>query len=45
MTLFGQTPTPGEILVERAKFFRNAEAEGRFDESFAQINAFAREAH
>lgn len=45
MTLLGQTPTPSEILVERARFFRSAEAEGRFDASFAQINDFARKAH
>ena len=42
MALFGQTPTPREILVERVKFLRNAETEGRFDETFEQVNAFIR---
>lgn len=44
MALFGQQPTPSEILVERVKFLRNAEAEGRFDAALAQINQFAQEA-
>ncbi|HVJ02871.1 MAG TPA: SDR family oxidoreductase [Sphingomonas sp.] len=44
MALFGQQPTPAEILVERVKFLRNAEAEGRFDAALAQINQFAQEA-
>ena len=39
MRLFGQVPTPGEILVERVKFLRNAEAEGRFDTAVRQLNA------
>jgi uncharacterized oxidoreductase len=39
MTLFAQTPTPAEILVERVKFLRNAEAEGRFDAALAAVNA------
>lgn len=39
MSLFGQTPTPAEILVERVKFLRHAEAEGRFDSAMAAINA------
>ncbi len=30
MSLFGQEPTPPEILVERVKPLRNAEAEGRY---------------
>ena len=38
MALFQQQPTPREILVERVKFLRNAEAEGRFDETLRQIN-------
>jgi uncharacterized oxidoreductase len=42
--LFGQQPTPAEILVERVKFLRNAEAEGRFDATLAQLNDFARQA-
>ncbi|AQR72549.1 SDR family oxidoreductase [Sphingomonas sp. LM7] len=44
MALFGQSPTPEEILVERVKFLRNAEAEGRFDATLAQLNDFARKA-
>ncbi|MGK6357146.1 SDR family oxidoreductase [Sphingomonas sp. DT-207] len=42
--LFQQQPTPGEILVERVRFLRNAEAEGRFDQTVAQLNEFARAA-
>jgi uncharacterized oxidoreductase len=41
MALFAQQPTPSEILVERVKFLRNAEAEGRFDATVTQLNAFA----
>lgn len=37
MALFGQTPTPGEILVERVKFLRNAEIEGRLDAALAAV--------
>lgn len=44
MALFGQQSTPREILVERVKFLRNAEAEGRFDATFAQLNQMARAA-
>ena len=44
MALFGQQPTPREILVERVKFLRNAEAEGRFDATLEQVNAFSRAA-
>jgi len=44
MALFNQQPTPSEILVERVKFLRNAEAEGRFDATLAQLNDFARAA-
>ena len=44
MALFGQQPTPAEILVERVKFLRNAEAEGRFDATVTQLNDFARQA-
>lgn len=40
MALFQQTPTPREILVEGVDFMRNAEAEGRFDETLATINPF-----
>lgn len=38
MELFAKRPTPAEILVERVKFLRNAEAEGRFDTAFAMLN-------
>ena len=41
VALFGQQPTPREILVERVKFLRNAEAESRFDAALAQVNAFS----
>ncbi|MCB8840248.1 SDR family NAD(P)-dependent oxidoreductase [Aurantimonas sp. VKM B-3413] len=40
MTLFQQTPTPREILVEGTGFMRNAEAEGHFDDTLAAINPF-----
>ncbi|MEN3745555.1 SDR family oxidoreductase [Sphingomonas sp. HF-S3] len=38
MRLFLTVPTPPEILVERVGFLRNAEREGRFDETFATLN-------
>ena len=44
MALFGQQPTPSEILVQRVGFLRNAEREGRFDETLKQLNQFARQA-
>jgi uncharacterized oxidoreductase len=44
MTLFAHKPTPKEILVERVKFMRFAEAQGRFDETMTQVNAFAAKA-
>jgi len=44
MALFAQQPTPPEILVQRVAFLRNAEREGRFDETFQQLNQFARQA-
>lgn len=44
IALFSQTPTPPEILVERVGFLRRAEAEGRFDETLQQLNAFAAKA-
>ena len=44
MALLGRQPTPPEILVERVKFLRNAEAEGRFDATVEQLNAFAAQA-
>lgn len=44
MTLFAQRPTPPEILVDRVKFLRYAEAEQRFDRTMEQLNEFARAA-
>lgn len=44
MTQFAQQPTPREILVERVRFLRFAEAEGRFDATMAQLNDFAAKA-
>jgi len=41
LALFRRQPTPQEILVERVKFLRNAEAEGRFDATLTQLNEFA----
>ena len=38
MSLFAQTPTPSEILVDRVKFLRNAEREGRFDQTLEMLN-------
>jgi uncharacterized oxidoreductase len=38
MSLFEGVPTPPEIAVERVKFLRNAEAEGRFAQTFATLN-------
>jgi len=38
MALFAGQPTPAEIAVERVKFLRNAEAEGRFDQTFKALN-------
>ncbi len=39
MALLGQSPTPVEVLVERVKFLRNAEAERRFESALAAVNA------
>jgi uncharacterized oxidoreductase len=39
MRLFGQAPAPAEILVERVKFLRNAEAEGRYAQVLAALAA------
>lgn len=39
--LFGQMPTPREVLVERVKFLRNAEIEGRFDAALVAITELA----
>ncbi|WP_066820570.1 SDR family oxidoreductase [Sphingomonas mali] len=44
MALFGQQPTPPEILVQRVGFLRNAEREGRFDATLAQLNDFVNQA-
>lgn len=41
MTLFASQPTPDEIVVQRARFQRLAEREGRFDRAFDRINAAA----
>lgn len=41
MTLFERQPTPPEIAVERVNFLRNAEAEGRFAQTFATLNTHA----
>lgn len=39
MSLLQQQPTPEEVLVERVKFLRNAEAEGRYAQAFAALNS------
>ena len=39
VALFAREPTPEEIVVERAKFQRNAEAEHRFAQTFAALNS------
>lgn len=39
MDLFAVEPTPAEILVKRVDFLRNAEAENRFDQTFAMLNS------
>ena len=44
MALLSHQPTPPEIVVERARFQRFAEAEGRFDATMAQLNEFAAKA-
>jgi len=44
MALLGQEPTPEEVLVERVRPLRLAEAEGRFGERMAGLNAFAAKA-
>ena len=38
MELLSREPTPSEVLVEQVGFLRRAEAEGRFDAVFAQLN-------
>ncbi len=42
LDLISQQPTPPEILVERVRDFRNAEADGKFAERFKGMNDFAR---
>ncbi|PZQ47409.1 MAG: oxidoreductase [Micavibrio aeruginosavorus] len=39
MALFKLQPTPSEICVERVKFLRNAEVEGRFGQTLTILNA------
>ena len=43
-SLLTQQPTPPEILVERVRWLRFAEAEHRFDATVTQLNDFARKA-
>jgi uncharacterized oxidoreductase len=42
--LLAAQPTPPEVLVERVRWLRFAEAEHRFDETVTQLNDFARRA-
>ncbi|MGC5749695.1 SDR family oxidoreductase [Gluconobacter sp. NFX36] len=44
MALLSQQPTPPEILVERVRFLRFAEANGQFDDTLVKLNAFAAKA-
>ncbi|WP_375380611.1 SDR family oxidoreductase [uncultured Sphingomonas sp.] len=44
MALFGRQPTPREILVERVRPIREAEADGQFDERLATLNEMAEKA-
>ena len=44
MALWTQQPTPSEILVERVRPLRNAEADHRFPEAVAQFNEMAERA-
>lgn len=37
--LFELRPTPAEIKVQRVRFLRDAEAEGRFDQTLAALNS------
>lgn len=39
MALFAAVPTPAEIRVKNVAFLRDAEAEGRFDQTVATLNA------
>ena len=38
MTLLDAQPDAKEIVVERAKFFRDAEAKGRYDDVLAMLS-------
>jgi len=44
MALLSREPTPPEILVDRVRFLRYAEAEQRFDATVTQLNDMARKA-
>ena len=44
MALLDTQPTPPELLVEQVRWARNAEREGRFDESVAELQARVRRA-
>ncbi|WP_380778509.1 SDR family oxidoreductase [Sphingomonas sp. R86520] len=44
LALWTQQPTPGEILVERVRPLRNAEADHRFPETVVQLNESAERA-
>ena len=44
MALWTQQPTPNEILVERVRPLRNAEADHRFPEAVVQLNEMAERA-
>lgn len=41
MDLFAKTPTPPEVLVERVRMLRDADADGQFDHTLATLNTFA----
>ena len=41
---FQQQPTPREILVDQSRFLRDAEREGRYDDTFRKLNEQARAA-
>ncbi len=41
MDLFAQQPTPPEVLVERVRDLRFAEAEGSFEERLVKLNEMA----
>jgi uncharacterized oxidoreductase len=39
LDILRRQPTPAEVCVERVKFLRNAEAEGRHDQAFQAMNS------